>query len=119
MWTCGMDMATQHASPATERSASKAFGVRPNGRSGRFAVVPEVAWPGKGGRFLSSNASGSIVARQNTPRPTYVARHPAASKQCCSTGGQTAPERQVTIAKVTTANLRGTLYTTVTSATYR
>src|SRR3989475_9889442 len=102
MWTCGMDMATQHASPATERSASKAFGVRPNGRSGRFAMAPEVARPGKGGRFLSSNASGSIVARQNTPNPMYVTRQPAVSKKCCSTGGQTAPARELPLALIAT-----------------
>src|SRR6267143_1781870 len=103
MWTCGMDMATQHARPATERSASKAFGVRPNGRSGRFAVAPELAWPGKGGRLRSSNASGSIVARQNAPSPIYVARQPAVSKKCCSTGGQTAPARELPLAQIATA----------------
>ncbi len=71
MCTCGIDIATQQATPATHSSACSAFGAqpeRPRG-AGDAAGGADAAAGGmaRGGRRRrrSTSASGSIVARQN------------------------------------------------------
>ncbi len=75
MCTCGIDMATQQATPATHSSACAVAGLRPIGR-----LVPEAAAAAAsgecagaatstGGRGRRNQASGRMAARQNTPMP--------------------------------------------------
>jgi hypothetical protein len=75
IWTCGIDIATQHATPAIDRSPSSALGDSP---SGVALDLPEskASVDASGGRFASTKASGSMVAKQKTPTPVNVARQP-------------------------------------------
>jgi len=72
MCTWGIDIATQHATPAVQSSRSSAPPGMPSGR-GEVVAPPETAtgaatgWAG--GRRRSESASGSMLARQNTPMP--------------------------------------------------
>ena len=73
MWTCGIDMATQHPIPATMRRACR----RPGETRARPAPTAAVAagagpWP-TGERRRSVRVSGSMVRAQNTPTPTMSA----------------------------------------------
>ena len=79
MWTCGMDIATQHETPATHSSACTVTGLMPMGRSeaGRRATRDATAASGTaacaawiGGRRRNTSASGRIDSTQNTPMPT-------------------------------------------------
>src|SRR5437879_897292 len=72
-----MDMATQHASPATERSASKAFGVRPNGRSvsdmrQRRKPAPRLSAPVTTGTMTPKRSASRPIRMPPTPKPTIV-----------------------------------------------
>ena len=77
MCTCGIDIATQHATPATHSSACSAPGDRPSGRDvSRAGAVDTALAPAAdrrpatiGGRRRNTSASGSIVSTQNTPMP--------------------------------------------------
>jgi hypothetical protein len=98
MCTCGIDIATQHPTPASMSKACKPFGDRPSAakRGARRAAsaVAAAAPPGdEGGGRRSTKASGSIVARQNTPTPKCACRQPTVSMKCCMTGGQMAPAK--------------------------
>ena len=77
MCTCGIDIATQQATPATHSSTMRVFGDRPSD-----AGVPRGAVAGdriacRRPDGAAPRASGSIVTAQNTPMPTWVARQPA------------------------------------------
>ena len=103
MCTCGIDMATQQATPATHSSACSAAGEKPSGRSDTEAATgaPEACGgtsdagvmdrAADGGRGRSTNASGSIATRQKMPTPVYVCRQPTLSMKCWRIGGHTAP----------------------------
>jgi hypothetical protein len=67
MWTCGIDMATQHDSPATVSRTCRARGDRPKEAGGPTAVTVPAAAPG--GRARSARVRGSIVTTQMTPTP--------------------------------------------------
>ena len=80
MWTCGIDIATQHDTPATHSSACKVEGEKPSGRSESVlvdaagaaltaAVTGAVTGATESGRRRNASASGSIASRQNTPVP--------------------------------------------------
>ena len=69
MWTCGIDMATQQATPAMLSSTVSAFGDRPSGRSGFAATVAELAVLIAGGRLRSTRARLSITTMQKMPTP--------------------------------------------------
>ncbi|MCY1365981.1 hypothetical protein D9M69_528570 [compost metagenome] len=75
MCTCGIDIATQHDTPATHSRACSVPGERPSGRSPWAAAgwwMPLTAGSGPGcagGRRRSTSASGNITSRQNTPMP--------------------------------------------------
>ena len=74
MCTCGMDMATQQATPATHSSVCRAPGESPSvltepaARAGA-AAAPDADCAGSGGRGRRIRARGSIAARQNKPIP--------------------------------------------------
>ena len=68
MWTCGIDIATQQAVPATISSAIAAPGESPNGlapsgaRPGMVAAVT-----GAGGRAYSRNERANMAMPQPIP----------------------------------------------------
>ena len=88
MCTCGMDIATQQASPATHKRISKAFGDRP---SSAAAANGSAVVAGVGARRRSAETSGSMVTAQNTAIPICVARQPCVAMKCYSSGGQIVP----------------------------
>ena len=68
MWTCGIDIATQHATPATHSSACSAAGEKPSGRSdgaaatGGPCAAPSVRRDRRPvGAAAGRSASGSIA----------------------------------------------------------
>ena len=72
MCTCGIDIATQQATPATQSSACAAFIDRPNGRSDGVAgagAAGATATSAGGGRGACSSASSGIVRAQKMPMP--------------------------------------------------
>ena len=69
MCTCGIDMATQHATPATQSRNCNAPGEKPSGRSDPACAGAAGAAASTGGRRRNTSASGNIVSRQNTPMP--------------------------------------------------
>ena len=94
MCTCGIDIATQQATPAMHSSdLQRCRRERHSGLPARAAGVPAPAPCSAGGRRRSISASGSIVTTQNTPMPMWVARQPKPAMKCCTTGGQKAPAR--------------------------
>ena len=73
MWTCGIDMATQHETPATHSSTCTVAGFMPMGRSSAATCPPARTAAGAGwigGRRRNTSASGSMDTTQNTPMPT-------------------------------------------------
>ena len=72
MCTCGIDMATQQATPATHSSASSDVGrqaERPLRRQPAAPARPTPTGASGGGRRRSTSASGTMLAMQNTPMP--------------------------------------------------
>ncbi len=73
MCTCGIDIATQQATPATHSSAWAWFRLRPNGRVDGTAALARragaAAATAAGGRCRISEASSGIVTAQKRPRP--------------------------------------------------
>ena len=93
MCTCGIDMATQHAMPATMRSTCRRAGETRD-RLVSAAVTGAATGPretGEGRR--SARIKGSIVRVVTRPTPTRVGRHPCVAVKCWRIGGQTAPAR--------------------------
>ena len=71
MCTCGIDIATQQATPATQSRAWAWFRLRPNGRVDGAALLARRAGAATaaGGRGRSSMASSGIVTAQKMPSP--------------------------------------------------
>ena len=68
MCTCGIDIATQHATPAMHSSVCSAAGDSPSGRSARGCLRRRAARRrASGGRRRSTSASGSIVDQAEQP----------------------------------------------------
>jgi hypothetical protein len=72
MCTWGIDMATQHETPAMHSRAWSELGENPSGRSAsRGAFLAGAAAAAMAGGFpFSASASSGIATRQNTPVPT-------------------------------------------------
>src|SRR5690554_1119648 len=98
-----MAIATQQATEATDKSASKVLGDMPSGRFGSTLLTAAAraaaeGWPDSGrstdgARWRRANASGSRLSMQNNPTPTYVWRQPTSSTKCWMIGGHTAPDK--------------------------
>src|SRR5262245_65919705 len=101
MCTCGIDIATQQLRPAITSTVWRAAGDIPK-ESGDRDADPGVAPAGSvnDGRRRRDSVSGNMVATQKTAMPRYVARQPALWMKDCTTGGQTVPERLLTIAHI-------------------
>ena len=72
MWTCGIDIATQQATPAMQSSVCAAPVDRPNGRASRidrWAPPASATAASAGGRPRMKIASVAIDSAENTPRP--------------------------------------------------
>ena len=72
MCTWGMDIATQHETPASDSNASSTFGESPSGRAevvSRRVPTPVGDMSMAGGCRRSTSASGTMDAKQNTPMP--------------------------------------------------
>ena len=71
IWTCGIDIATQHDTPATHSSACRCPGAGPSAASEPWTTPLAAACSAacSGGRRRSTSASGTIDAMQNTPMP--------------------------------------------------
>ena len=72
MCTCGIDIATQQATPAMQSSVCAAFIDRPNGRvDGTGAPARTGACDGAsaGGRARMKSASAAIVRAEKMPMP--------------------------------------------------
>jgi hypothetical protein len=96
MCTCGIDIATQHRRPPASSKACKPLATGPARQRARGGGVRRRRRPRRateGGGRRSTKASGSIVARQNTPTPKCACRQPTVSMKCCMTGGQMAPAK--------------------------
>jgi hypothetical protein len=70
MCTCGMDIATQHATPAIDRSTMSAFGVKPSGSSLFRRLTEEAAASISGGLIRRRKDRPTIETMQNIPTPT-------------------------------------------------
>ena len=68
MCTCGIDIATQQATPATTAEPARRRGQAERTSDG-VAGAPLLPLAAADGRRRSSSASGSMVAAQNTPTP--------------------------------------------------
>ena len=70
MCTCGIDIATQHATPATHSSTCAWSGVSPNGLPDG-AVAPDFVAlnEASGGRRRMNSASAVMVTNQKIPNP--------------------------------------------------
>ena len=70
MCTCGIDIATQQATPAMHSSTCACVGVIPNGLPGG-AVAPVLVTTNAacGGRRRISKASAVMVTKQKAPSP--------------------------------------------------
>ena len=94
MCTCGIDIATQQATPASARSHCSAGAERPSvPGAAKPAAPPRRLLMRAAARGASVSASGTIVATQNRPMPTCVARQPDVAMKCCTIGGQIVPAR--------------------------
>ncbi len=72
MWTCGIAIATQQATPATDSSACAPFIDRPNGRvdgCGAPALSALDSATSAGGRPRMKSASDAITIAVKMPRP--------------------------------------------------
>ena len=67
MCTCGIDMATQHARPATHSSAVMAFGEMPSDPRAAVAAAPIWSRAWTDGLRRSVSTKGTIVTTQKTP----------------------------------------------------
>jgi hypothetical protein len=70
MWTCGIDMATQQATPAIASTAVKALGDRPSGLSLFNPPLNSAPADTAGGRCRSVKARKNMAAAQKMPVPT-------------------------------------------------
>ena len=69
MCTCGIDIATQHATPATMSSACAAPGERPKGRSVPVPGAKGAGAAASGGRRCRKKRERVIATAQKTPMP--------------------------------------------------
>ncbi len=71
MCTCGIDIATQHATPATQSDHCATAGESPNGRDEAASTgVRIVLALTAGGRRRISNASAVSVTKENNAMPS-------------------------------------------------
>ena len=91
MWTCGIDIATQQATPATHKIACSALGDRPAAVCAAACEASTAGPPSLGARRRSIGTNGSIASAHTTPTAMCVIRHPSALTKCCRSGGQITP----------------------------
>ena len=92
MWTCGMDMAMQQASPASTSSACSIAGERPACPEGCALPLGDSLRTALD-RWRSIRQSGSMAIVQTMPTVMWVWRQPTLSIICSRIGGQTAPAK--------------------------
>ena len=99
MCTCGIDIATQQATPAMQSSATSAAGGRPNGCADarpRFLPRQPVSWQlaAHGGRRrMQQRERQHGRDAEHAHADDRSARQPNASNEALQIGGQIAPPR--------------------------
>ena len=93
MWTCGIDIATQQATPATINSAISVLEERPSVPRVPLDTAPAASAGCDGAGRRIARMSGSMATAQIRPMPIWVVRQPCVEMKYWISGGQIAPER--------------------------
>ena len=95
MCTCGIDIATQQATPATHSSTWAWFRRQAEGprrrHRGRAALWPAAATAAGGRGRISSASSGIVSDAERRPGRCRSGASRRVSTKCCTIGGQIAP----------------------------
>ena len=91
MWTCGIAIATQQATPATHNIACSALGERPAAVCAAALKASAAAPPSLGARRRTIGTNGSMASAHTAPTAICVARQPSTLTKCCRSGGQITP----------------------------
>jgi hypothetical protein len=92
MWTCGIDIATQQQTDATQRSTCNEKKERPNAPVALLRATAFATVRASGARpRMPIKPMSTIAAPLAMPIPACVLRQPTEAIKCCTTGDHTVP----------------------------